>query len=138
MTVDAQQDISAQPEGSFSVFASAARTASPDTQQFHIVGRRSDYDGLVLVVDCTVAGVLGFTVTVMGLDEVSGKTWTVLTSATLGLASGGVATTVLRVGPLVPKVTNLTAQDYVPPIFQVAVTHLDAVTSTYSVGGWLA
>ncbi|MFH8405570.1 hypothetical protein ACH4FX_12455 [Streptomyces sp. NPDC018019] len=119
----------------FMVLPSAARTADPDTQEFEVIGRGYGYRALVLTVDVTaITASPGLTVTVSGVDRVSGKLYTVLASASL-VATG---TTVLRIGPGLAAVTNLTAADYLPPVWRVTVTHADTDSITYSVGGMLA
>lgn len=115
----------------FTVLASAARTATPDTQEFEFAG---PVRGLHLVIDVTaVAATPSITVTVSGVDRRSGKVYTLLASAAI-TATG---TTVLRIGPALTAAANLVANDVVPPIFRVTVAHGDADSITYSVAGQL-
>lgn len=110
------------------VYASAARTATPDTMEFEL---GSDTDELVVVTDMT-----GFTatgslqVTVAGVDRVSGKTWTLIQGASI-TANG---TQVIRVGPSLPVTANVSANDVVPPVIRITATHGNGVSLTYSVG----
>jgi hypothetical protein len=116
--------------GQVVVYASAARTAEPDTQEFEVSGYRS----LHLVVDVTaVTDTPSIVVTVLGVDRVSGKTYTILASA----AITGTGTTVLRVGQGLTAAANLVANDSLPPVFRIRVTHADADSVTYSVGAML-
>lgn len=116
--------------GAFTVLPSAARTAAPDTQEFEHRGAR----GLVVVVDATaVTGTPSVTVTVAGVDRVSGKTWTLLASA----AITGTGTTVLKIGPGLTAAANAAVNDMLPPVFRVTCAHGDSDSITYSVTGHL-
>lgn len=118
--------------GPFTVLASAARTADPDTKEFEAMG--VEYRGLHLVIDVTaVAATPSVTVTVQGVDRVSGKVYTVLASAAI-TATG---TTVLKVGPGLTAAANSVANDFVPPIFRILADHADADSITYSIAGQL-
>jgi len=112
------------------VYASAARTAEPDTQEFEAAG----YRGLHLIIDVTaVTDTPSIVATILGVDRASGKTYTILASAAI-TATG---TTVLRVGQSLTAATNLVANDILPPIFRIRVTHADADSITYTVGAML-
>lgn len=115
----------------FTVLASAARTATPDTQEFDLPpGVR----GLVVVIDVTAISLTpSVTVTVSGVDRLSGKVYTILASAAI-TATG---TTVLRIGPGLTAAANATANDLVPPVIRVTASHGDADSITYSVSGLL-
>jgi hypothetical protein len=116
----------------FTVLPSAARTASPDTMEF--VASSVDFHGLHLVVDVTaVTATPSVTVTVQGVDRLSGKVYTVLASAAI-TATG---TTVLKVGAGLTAAANLVANDVVPPVFRVTVAHGDADSITYTIAGQL-
>lgn len=118
--------------GPVTVLPSAARIAAPDTQEFEAQG--VEFERLVLVVDVTaITDTPSITVTVSGVDRVSGKVFTLLVSAAI-VATG---TTVLRIGPALTAAANLVANDLVPPVFRVAVAHGDADSITYSVGAQL-
>lgn len=108
------------------VFASAARTATPTAVTFGA----SRAKALFIVIDITaVTATPAVTVTVSGYDPVSGKTWTLLASAALATQ----ATTVLQIGPGVTAATNLAANSYIPDMIQVAPTHGDSDSATYSI-----
>lgn len=118
----------------FEVLPSAARTDAPDTQEFEITGRGYEYRGLHLIIDATVVtATQTLTVTVSGVDRVSGKLYTLLASTALAVAG----TTVLKVGPNLSQVNNLAVNDYMPPVFRVSVAVANGLTATYSIGGML-
>jgi len=118
--------------GPFTVLPSAARTAAPDTQEFEVSG--VDYSGLHLVIDVTaIAATPSITVTVAGVDRLSGKVYTILASAAI-TATG---TTVLKIGRALTAAANLVANDFLPPVFRVSVSHADADSITYSIAGQL-
>lgn len=119
----------------FEVLPSAARTTAPDTQEFVVDRRGFNPNGLVLVIDVTaVTATPSITVTVSGVDRVSGKVYTILASAAI-TATG---TVVLKIGPGLTAAASLVANDLVPPVFRVSVAHGDADSITYSIGGMLA
>jgi hypothetical protein len=114
------------------VFPSAARTATPASATYRVA--RGNADGLIVVIDATaVTSTPSVVFTIVGVDEVSGKTWTVLASA----AVTTVSTTVLRVNPSLTGVTNQTAKDLVPTYFRVTAVHGNANSITYSVAAYL-
>lgn len=118
----------------FEVLPSAARTVTPDTQEFEITGRGYEYSGLHLVIDATaVTATPALTVTVSGVDRVSGKVYTLLASTAIATA----VTTVLRIGPALTPAANLVANDFLPPVFRVTAAHGDADSITYSIAGML-
>lgn len=118
--------------GPFTVLPSAARTATPDSFEFEAPGVA--YTGLHLVIDVTaVAATPSITVTVQGVDRVSGQVYTILESA----AITAVSTTVLKVAPALTAAANTVANDLLPPIFRITVTHADADSITYSIAGQL-
>lgn len=117
---------------SFTALPSAARTASPDSQEYELV--HVDYRALHLIVDVTAVNLTpSITVTVDGVDPVSGQGYTILASA----AITAVGTTVLRVGPSLTGAANTVAKDYLPPFFRITAAHADADSITYSVAGLL-
>lgn len=117
--------------GSFEILPSAARTTDPDTQEFEVGG---GWSGIYVVIDATaVTATPSITVTVAGVDRISGETFDILASAAISTVS----TTTLQIGPGVTAVANETEDSYLPPIFRVTVTHADADSITYSVGGLL-
>lgn len=116
--------------GTATVLASAARTATPDTQELEVAG----YRGLHLTIDVTaVDATPSVTVTILGVDRVSGKTYTILASA----AITGVSTTILKVGPGLTAAANLVANDVLPPVIRISAAHADADSITYSIGASL-
>lgn len=115
----------------FSVMASAARTATPDTQEYELTGH---YRALHLVIDVTaITSTPSITIDIFGVDRVSGKTYAVLTSAAISTVS----TTVLRVGQGLTASANVTANDAVPPIIRIRSTHGNANSITYSIAALL-
>lgn len=119
----------------FEVLPSEARTTDPDTQEFEMSGRGYDYTGgLVLIIDATaVTATPALTVTVSGVDRVSGKLFTILASAVIATA----VTTVLKIGPGLTAAANLVVNDRIPPVFRITCAHGDADSITYSIGGML-
>lgn len=116
--------------GRFEVYASAARTASPDTVELEVAG----YRGLHLVIDCTDSAATPSVVfTILGVDRVSAKTYTILASA----AVTGAGTTVLKVGPGLTAAGNLVANDVLPPVIRISAVHADSDSISYSVGASL-
>lgn len=116
--------------GRFEVYASAARTATPDTVELEVAG----YRGLHLVIDCTDSAATPSVVfTIQGIDRVSAKAYTILASA----AITGAGTTVLRVGPGLTASANVVANDVLPPVIRILATHADTDSITYSVGASL-
>jgi hypothetical protein len=114
------------------VYASAARTATPDTVELELPG---GVQYAQVVIDCTAAAATPSVVfTVSGVDRVSGKVYTLLASAAV-TATG---TTVLRIGPGLTAAANLVANDVLPPVIRFTATHGDADSITYSVGAHFA
>lgn len=113
---------------SFAVFTSAARTATPDTQEFELPAGTSRG---AFVIDCTaVTATPSVVFLIEGVDRVSGKTWTLLQSA----AITGTGTTVLRINDALTASANVIAKDALPSVIRVTATHGDADSITYSVG----
>lgn len=128
------RDLSAT-ERWFEVLPSAARTTAPDTQEFVLDRRGYNPNGLIFTIDVTaIAATPSITVTVSGVDRVSGKLFTVLAAAAI-TATG---TTVLKIGPAMTAAAGLVANDLVPSVFRVSVSHLDSDSITYSIGGMVA
>lgn len=117
---------------SVTVLASAARTATPTVDTFHVRGGGAD--GLVLIIDVTaVTATPSVTFTIQGVDKVSGDTWDVLASS----AVTGTGETILRVHPALTASANATAKDVVPAYWTVSAAHADADSITYSVAAQL-
>lgn len=122
-----------QHHGPFTILASAARTADPDTQEFEALGVK--YHGLYVVVDITaVSGLIpSMTVKIQGVDRLSGKTWDILASAALTTAQ----TKILQVGPGITAAANADEDSYLPPIFRIVADHTGTDSLTYSIAGVL-
>ncbi len=119
---------------SFTVLPSAARTASPNTQEFIIDRRGFSPQGLILTIDATaVTATPALTVTINRVDPVSGKVTALLSSTAIATA----VTTVLRIGPGLTPANNSVINDLIPPVFRVDCVHGDSDSITYSVGGML-
>lgn len=122
----ALQDRTGQDQ--FTILASAARTATPTVDQFHIGSVR----GLILVIDVTaIVTTPSVVFTVQGYDQVSGKTWDLLVSAAV-TATG---TTVLQIHPGMLAAANLKADEVVPPVVTLTAVHADTDSITYTVVG---
>lgn len=118
----------------FEVLPSTARTTAPDTQEFQVDRRGFGPSGLVLTIDATViTATQTLTVTVSGVDRVSGKLYTVLASTAIATAS----TVILRIGAGLTAAGGLVANDVIPPVFRVSVAAGNGLTATYSIGGML-
>lgn len=113
--------------GDVTVFASAARTATPTPYDgVNYTGR-----GLQLTIDVTAAASTPSTVfTIQGKDAISGKFYTILASA----AIVGVGTTILRAYPGLTAAANLVASDILPRSWRVTATHGNSNSQTYTVG----
>lgn len=117
---------------SLSVFTSVARTATPDTEEFELPqGTRY----ATFVIDATaIAATPSIVFNVLGVDRLSGKTWTILASA----AITGTGTTVIRVGPGLTAAANLVANDVISPVVRINAVHGDADSITYTMAGFFA
>jgi hypothetical protein len=110
------------------VLPSAARTATPAVVDLEA---EPGTKGVVVIVDVTaITATPSITVALRGRDVVSGKTWTILTSA----AITSVSTVTLKIYPGLTAVANLVVNDVLPRYWQVGVTHGDADSITYSLG----
>lgn len=109
-----------------SVFASAARTATADSSDF----TNPDARGLHLIIDVTSVTLTPSVVfTISGKDPLSGKYYTLLTSAAI-TATG---TTVLKLYPGLTAAANTVASDVLPRTWRVTATHGDTDSITFSV-----
>ncbi|MER5252907.1 hypothetical protein [Streptomyces sp. NPDC002855] len=113
---------------SHTVYASAARTATPDTEELELPkGTRF----ITAVIDVTaVTATPALTLKIEGVDRASGKVWTLIEDAAVSTVSTGT----LHVGPGLTAAANVTANAMVPPVVRFTVTHGDADSATYSVG----
>lgn len=108
------------------VFASAARTASADSNVFPNPGFR----GLDLIIDATAsADTPSVVFTIQGYSPLGNDYYTVLASA----AVTGAATTVLRVYPGLTAAANTVANCVLPHLWRVHADAADADSLTYSV-----
>lgn len=112
------------------VYASAARTATPDTQEYELVGDVNEFILSVNVTNVTATGTL--VVSVDGVDRVAGATFPLAT--TESISSNGEYT--IQVGPSLPDETSnpaVSANKVVPKVIRVTATHGSSVSLTYSV-----
>lgn len=124
---------SALQSAAFPIYPSAARTATPDTAEFEI---SAEYLYGAFVFDVTVGSTLLLTFKVEAVDRVSGKTYTLISSAANGVT--GVSTNVYKVGPALPVAANVSANDFLPSAIRVTVTHGNATSCTYTAAALLA
>lgn len=107
--------------------ASAARTATVSSADIFNVNKK----GVHVVLDVTAASATpSITLTIQGKDELSGKYYTILTSA----AVTGISTNIYKVYPGLTAASNLVASDIIPKTFRITMTHSDTDSITYSVG----
>lgn len=89
---------------------------------------------LTLVVDVTDedlgGGAGSLTVSILGLDPTTGKTWTLLA----GAAVVTISTNVYRVGPSLTAAPNAVANAYVPKNLRITFTHGNANPMLYGAG----
>jgi hypothetical protein len=108
------------------VAPSAARTASHAVRVNNPSGRYGR-----LTIDATaITATPSVTVTIRGVDKVSGKKRDILASA----AITGVSTVVLEVGPGLTASANAVANNFMPTDIEIDFTHGDADSITYSAG----
>ncbi len=94
----------------------------------------ADASGLEVDLVMRTIGTGSVTVSIDRFDKAS-KTWiNVLT----GAAIVGNGANRYRVSPYIPAVANVSAQDHLPEIFRVVVTHNNANATTYSLSYHLA
>ena len=111
------------------LFKSAARAVA----QTYASGEQdgTDIEYLHVIIDVTaVTATPALTVKIQGKDPASGKWYDILVSTAIATVS----TTVLKVGPALTAAANLVANDMIPSIWRVTVTHGDTDSATYSVG----
>jgi len=116
-------------QNNFSVvlLTSEARTATVST----VNTKNSLHNGGHIIIDMTAVTATGsVTPVIEAKDKASGKYYPLLT----GAAITGTGTVVLRVHPDLTPVANLVADDIIPADFRVTLTHLNAVSMTYTVG----
>ena len=107
------------------LFASAARTATPAAAEFDAGG----HHGLHLVIDVTAVTATPSVVPSIDFhDNLSGKWCNLLTGAAI-TATG---TTVLKIYPGIAAVANAAAPDCIHGRMRLALTHGDSDSATYS------
>ena len=118
---------------------SAARTSTPNQQQLDL---RGDVDSLVIVVNATVVGATGnVTVLIEGVDPATQATYPILTALTTAIINNTntAVTYSYRVAESLVAGVNATnthsqaANDIVPPVVRVTLTHSAGTSFTYSV-----
>lgn len=120
-------------QGSFNphsveVYASAARTTTPDTHEYEVGGT---YESVTLVVKTTAAGTSPSTVfKLSAVDRVTGELFAELSTA----AVTGTGTVTLRISPHLTASANAISKDVVHPILRVTSTHGNATSHTYQAG----
>lgn len=113
----------------FTVFASAARTGTPDTEEFELPPAMRQG---VFVIDVTaIAATPSVVFKVDGVDRASGKAINLITSA----AIVGTGTTVLRINDALTAAANTIVKDVVWPVLRFTATHGDADSITYTMTG---
>lgn len=120
--------------GSTSLFATGAHTAGTYDNELNTLGAGKPFvnmfhESCELIVDLTAITAGSLTVSLLGYDPASGKTWTILSSA--ALAAPG--TVILQVSPQLPAVTNQAARDFLPPNYIVRAV-VATGPATFTVG----
>lgn len=109
-----------------SVRASSANTsASTETFDIDTSGR----EAIVVVVKSTAGSSYSMTPTLLGVDPVTGATYTLLAGAAI-TATG---TAVLTVGRGLTAAANVTANGVLPRTVRVSVSHTDTTSVTYTI-----
>lgn len=112
------------------VYASAARTATPTAVEVNTRRFRS----LVLVLDATaITSTPSITITIARKDNLSGKYVDILTSAAIATVS----VNTIRVGLGLPATANVSANEALPNVVRITVTHGNANSITYSLSAHL-
>lgn len=122
--------ISKVTSNSVSVYASAARTTTPDTQELELPGGISY--GMFVLNATALASTPSIVMKVEGVDRTTGTTWLILEDAAVTTAAPTQST--LEIGPEIAAVANVSATRHLPPVIRITVTHGDADSITYAVG----
>lgn len=110
------------------LYASAARTATPTAKEFQNAGNAK---GMHVIIDVTAIALTPSVVfSIEAKDEASGKWYLLLDSA----AVSTVSTTILKIHPNLTAAANSIAKDGLPLNLRVSPVHGDADSITYSVG----
>lgn len=105
--------------------ASAARTTTQTVAVTNYNGR-----AIHVILNVTSAGTGSITLSIQGLDPVSGNAYTLLSGAAVTTNS----TNVYKVGPGLTAAANSVANDYLPRSMQLTITANNANSMTYSCG----
>lgn len=107
--------------------ASAARTTTTNSSDLP----NAHKNGVHVILDVTaITGAPSVTLKIEGKDPASGKYYTVLE----GAAVTAVSTVVYKVFPAATAAANSVANDIIPKIWRITITHANADSITYSVG----
>lgn len=110
-----------------SIYPSAARTVTPAAVEIS----DNHVQGIHVIINATATALTPSVVpTIDGYDPLSETWYNILT----GVAITGISATVLRVHPDLAAVANLVANDFLPDVYRVVLTHGDTDSITYSVG----
>ncbi len=109
------------------VFASGARTASPDP----VIVPTEGAAGVYIVVEVTADPASASVVFNFDLyDPPSETDVTILDSA----AVNSVSSNIYKISPALTASANLTSDEHVPPLLKISPVHADSDSITYSVG----
>lgn len=92
-----------------------------------------NFRGIKVVLNTTVIGTGSVTVSIRGKDSVSGAYYTIIAGAAVVTNT----TNVYTVFPAAPVTTNVSANDFIPAVFDIIVTANNANAATYTVGAVL-
>ncbi len=85
--------------------------------------------GIIVILDTDTASGFSQTISVEGVDPVSGEVWTILAAA----AQTAAGQKILRVRPGITAAANVAAADILPADINVKVTHTDATSITRTI-----
>lgn len=109
------------------ILPSAARTATNTSPSFSA----ASYTATTFIIEVTALALTpSITITVEGLDPVSGAFYPILVSAAITTVS----TNTIRVGKDFAAVTNVAANEHLPATYRLVITHGDTDSITYSIG----
>ena len=112
------------------IYASAARTATPTAVEVNTRRFRS----MVIVLDATaITSTPSVTIALDRKDNASGKYVNILTSAAIATVS----TNTIRIGLGLPVTANVSANEPLPNVVRVTITHGNANSITYTVSAHL-
>jgi hypothetical protein len=107
------------------IYISAARTATPTAVELSI----GEYLAMHLIIDVTaVTATPSIVVTIAGFDPLSTKYYTLLESAAITTTG----TNVLKIGFGTGVSANAAANDALPDLVRITITHGDADSITYT------